>query len=104
MKMPGHRRSFERIVREMWLLAAVLVVLWRLLLWGGIFSLLAWSYSVWGNPDTPLRFLLLPGLGSLAAAIFLLYLQNRLLGRIYRASHVGGRRLTSAHIKKPATP
>ncbi len=102
MRMPGHRRSFERIVREMWLLAAALVVVVRLLRWTGVFCLLAWSYSVWGSPESPLRLLLVPGIVLLVVSLGLQYLQGRLVGKIYRASHVGGRRLSSTTLRPPA--
>ncbi len=101
MRMPGHRRSFERIVREMWLVAALAVVVVRLLRWTGVFFLIAWSYSIWGSPESPLRFLLLPGLGLLVISLVLQYLQGRMLGWIYRASHVGGRRLSSNSMRPP---
>lgn len=74
--------SAARLVRFAWkrcIAAAVLHGLARFFMLLGVLLLTAWSYTVWGNPASPLAVLFWPGLLLLAVAPLLGYATGRLL-------------------------
>lgn len=72
-------RRFLRLCCRKWLIAAILAAVARFLMLLSVLFLTSWSYTVWGNPESPLRHLLLPACFLAIGAVCLNMVARRLL-------------------------
>lgn len=75
---PGFRRLLRFYCRR-WFFAALLAGIARFSLLLAVLLLVAWSYTIWGNPRSPLGHLLLPSCFLAAAGLGLNMVAKRLL-------------------------